>query len=203
MSRSAFYLIFAAGLSLAVPFSGGLEGIARADSPAPSASATAAAPGLADAATRDRFTGNFTYVGGDKQRAAIENAIDYGISNMFIVAKPIARGKLRDKTAIKNAVGFKFANGNVISTASDASPATSRDDGTPAPYVVDGETIRIVQKVTADGHLLQTFSTADGSRLNDYTLSADNKTLTMTVTLTSSRISHPVRYALTYRRTGA
>jgi hypothetical protein len=170
---------------------------AFAADPAPSANAAAAA---SPTAARDRFVGTYTFSGGDKERKGIDAAIDRAISGLFFVEKPFAISQLHAKTAVKNSVGFSFANGKVTSTASDASPAVSPDDGTLAPYKVDGENLRISQTVNAAGHLIQIFSSPQGSRTNDYTLSADAKTLTMTVTLASSRLPQPVRYALTYSR---
>jgi hypothetical protein len=170
---------------------------ALAADPAPSPSASAAA---SPTAARDRFAGTYTFSGGDKERKEIDAAIDRAISGLFFAAKPFAVSQLHAKTAVKNSVGFSFANGKVTSTASDALPAVSPDDGTSVPYKVDGENLRISQTVNASGHLLQIFSSAQGSRTNDYTLSADAKTLTMTVTIASGKLPQPVRYALTYTR---
>ncbi len=167
---------------------------AFAADPAPSASASAAP------AARDRFAGTYTFSGGDKERKGIDLAIGRAISSLFFMAKPFAIRQLHAKTAVKNSVGFSFANGKVVSTASDAAPAASPDDGTPVPYVVDGESLRLSQTVDASGHLIQIFSSSQGSRTNDYTLSADGKTLTMTVTVASPRLPQSVHYALTYTR---
>ena len=163
--------------------------------PAPSTS-SAASPTTA----RDRFAGSYAYVGGDKEKKGIDDAIDRAISGLFFAAKPFAISTLHAKTAVKNGVGFQFSGGKVTSTASNALPATSSDDGTPAPYKSDGEDLRISQTVNATGHLIQIFSNAQGSRTNDYTLQPDGKTLVMTVTISSGRLPQPVRYALTYRK---
>ncbi len=170
--------------------------VARADA------SERSSPGVAvvDPSVRHPFAGTFTYAGGDKQRAGIDAAIEAAITGMFFVTKPIARSKLHEKTAVKNTVGFSFAKGKITSTASGSAPATSRDDGTGTPYKVDGEMLRILQNVTPDGHLLQTFAAVDGTRSNDYSLSADGKTLTMTVTLSSGKLPRAMHYALTYRR---
>ncbi|MEO8799993.1 MAG: hypothetical protein ABI551_19000 [Polyangiaceae bacterium] len=184
---------FAATTILAAPL---FADVARADA---SASSSTGAAGVAPS-ERHPFAGTFTYAGGDKQRAGIDAAIETAITGMFFVAKPIARSKLHEKTAVKNSVGFSFAKGKITSTASGAAPATSKDDGTGAPYKVDGETIRVLQNVTPNAHLLQTFAATDGTRSNDYTLSADGKTLTMTVTLSSGKLPRAVHYALTYQR---
>jgi len=175
---------------------------ASADDPAPASTpaASASAAPVSPTAARDRFVGNFNYAGGDKEKKGIDVAIDKALEGLFFVEKPFAISALHDKTAVKNAVGFHFANGKVTSTASDAPPATSPDDGTYAPYKVDGETLRISQSVNQAGHLIQIFASNQGSRTNDYTLLADGKTLIMTVTITSGRLPRAVHYALTYKR---
>ena len=194
-SRTAPWL-----LALSIPF---LQQVALADPPvasaAPAAPAASAAPASPTAA-RDRFAGNYTYAGGDKQRAAYDAAVEKGIEGIFFAVRPIARGKVKDKTEIKTAIGFAFANGQITSIANGEAPAASKDDGTPMPFKHAGENVKLSQKITGDGHLLQTFSSADGTRVNDYVLSADGKMLTVGVTITASKLTNPVKYTLTYRR---
>jgi len=48
--------------------------------------------------------------------------------------------------------------------------------------------------------LAQTFTSADGRRVNDYSLSPDGRTLTMQVTETSPRLSQTIAYKQVYRR---
>jgi len=52
----------------------------------------------------------------------------------------------------------------------------------------------------AGRRLAQTFTSADGRRVNDYTLSPDGRTLTMQVTETSPRLSQTITYKQVYRR---
>ncbi len=165
---------------------------ALADAPAASAAAPVAAP--------DRFAGMYTYVGGDKQKAAIDAAIDKAIEGLFFAVKPIARGKLHGKTEVKTRIGFAFAGGNITSTANGEAPATSAENGTTATFKAGGDDLRLAQKLTADGHLVQSFAAPEGTRLNDYVLAADGKTLTVAVLITSSKLTHPLRYVLTYRK---
>jgi hypothetical protein len=52
----------------------------------------------------------------------------------------------------------------------------------------------------AGRRLAQTFTSADGRRVNDYTLSPDGRTLIMQVTETSPRLSQTITYKQVYRR---
>ena len=157
-------------------------------------------PAAIDLGVRERLAGQYVYAGGEAQRAQLEAAIDRATDGMFFVAKPIARSKLRDKTQIKSTVGFSFAHGAITSTASDVAPATSPDDGRAVAYVAAGESLQLSQKLTANGHLLQTFAASEGTRTNDYSVSAGGDVLTVAITVSSSKLTRPVRYTLTYRR---
>lgn len=179
--------ILALALALAVPLT---SAHALADAAAP----------VAPADARERFAGTYTYAGGETQKAAIDTAIDKAIAGMFFAIKPVARGKLHDKTEVKTRIGFAFGGGNVTSTANGEVPATSRDDGTPAAFKAGGDNLKLSQKLSPDGHLLQSFAAPEGTRVNDYVLSADGKTLTVSVVISSSKLTRPVRYVLTYRK---
>ena len=52
----------------------------------------------------------------------------------------------------------------------------------------------------AGPRLEQTFTSADGRRVNDYTLSPDGRTFTMRVTETSPQLSQTITYKQVYRR---
>ena len=162
--------------------------VARADDPAP---ATAA---------RDRFAGSYAFVGGQKQKDALEAAIDKATDDMSFITRPIARSRLRDKTQIRATMGFAFAGGNITWTASDVGPATSPEDGSFGSYKSGSDTLKLSQKVNAGGQLIQSFVAEDGSRKNTYTLSPDGKTLTVNVIMTSTKLPAPVVYALTYQK---
>lgn len=162
--------------------------VAYADDPAP-----AAAP-------KDRFAGNYTFVGGQKQKDALEAAIDKATDDMSFITRPIARSRLREKTKIRATMGFAFGGGNITWTASDVPAAVSPEDGSYGSYKSGSDTLKLSQKINAAGQLLQSFVAEDGSRKNTYTLSADGKTLTVNIVLTSSKLPAPVSYALTYQK---
>jgi hypothetical protein len=184
-------------LALTIPL---LQTVAHADAAAAPAPAPAASAAPSPTAARDRFAGTYSFAGGEKQKAGQDAAIDKVVDGLFFAIRPIARSKLHDKTEIKTSIGFSFANGNVTSTSNGEVPATSRDDGTPAAFKAGGDNLKLSQKVNADGHLIQSFTSPEGQRVNDYVLAADGKTLNVFVTITSPKLPHPLRYVLTYRK---
>lgn len=165
--------------------------------------ATAHADEAGDAsptAARDRFAGNFAYGGGAAQDKAREDAIEKATDSMFFATRGIARGRLKDKTVIRQQIGISFGGGNITTTFSSLPAAVSPENGSPAPYKSGDDTVQLTQKITPDGKLVQSFTASDGNRTNTYSLSADGKTLTMAVVVTSTKIPQPVRYMLTYVR---
>lgn len=174
------------------------DGAAASKAPEPKPSAPAPANDV-----RERLGGTFSYAGGAAQRAGIEAAIDRSLDGMFFVAKPIARSKLRSSTQVKDSIGFAFAGGFVTSTASGTGALRSPENGSAVAYTIDGEKLRVSHLLRADGHLIQTFVAADGSRTNDYAVSADGRRMNVAVTLSSPKLPRAVHYVLTYQRTQA
>ena len=157
-------------------------------------------PKPADAtAARDKFAGNFGYVGGEKQNAAREAAIEQATDSMSFITRPIARSRLKDKTKIRPTIGFSFGGGNITATASDVAPVVSPENGSPGSYKSGGDTLKVVQKISG-GQLVQQFVAEDGGRTSVFSLSADGKTLNVHITVTSSKLPEPVKYNLTYQR---
>ena len=185
--RRSLVALLAAALCLA-------PGVAQADGPVPAASTTSA-----PAALRARFEGTFLFEGGDSERRGVNRAIERAIDGMFFIAKPIARGRLRDKNHVLGFVGFHFHGGLLTATAPLAPPIVSREDGTPVSYTTHGETMRVGQRLTPAGHLVEVFTTGDGSRTNDFYFTPDGATLMLRVTVSSARLPRDVRYLLTYR----
>lgn len=180
-------ILFASALIL------GTGSSALADDTAPKAEAS-------PTAARDRFTGSYTYVGGEAQKAALEKAIEKATDSMFFATRGIARSRLRDKTQIRSVVGFSFGGGNITSTATGITPAVSPESGSPVPYKSGGDTVQLSQKLNANGQLVQSFTADDGGRTSTYVLSADGKTLTVNLVIQSKKLPEPVRYTLSYRR---
>lgn len=175
-------------------------GSASADEPTP-APAPSAAPAPAPS-PRDRFAGSFTFGGAEAEKKARVAAIEKSVDGIFFAVRGIAKGKVETKTVIRQDIGFSFAGGNITTTSSGANPATSPESGASVPYKSGDDTVQLSQKFNAQGQLVQTFQGSEGGRTNVYTLSADGRTLTLSVTLTSSKLSVPCRYNLTYVRKG-
>ncbi len=145
------------------------------------------------------FAGRFEFVGGDAERKALKDAIDRAVASMFFAIRSTARGKLVEKTEIAPWFSFQFQDGRITSAAPGAPGVVSPESGAESPYKLNGETLRVSQRVQG-GHLVQRFVSDDGARENEYVPNADGKNMLVQVTLTSPHLSRPLRYTLSYAR---
>jgi len=173
--------------------------VTRAEAPSPPP--PSAAPSPAAAALRERFAGTFLYVGGEKEIAARNAAIEKATESMFFAIRGTARSKLRDSTEVKLSVRFAFGSGNISVFTPGEAAAVSPERGTPAAYKASsGTPMQLTQRLTPDGKIEQIFVSDSGTRSVVFALSADGLTLSAVHTLSSSKLPQPVRYTLTYRR---
>jgi hypothetical protein len=148
---------------------------------------------------RPRFRGSFSFAGGDGERAALQTAIEHAVDGMNFITQPIARGRLRGKNPVYSTLAFDFPTGQVAVTFDGRATIRSRDDGVPGSgTTLTGETVQVLQRFN-QGALVQLLVAGNGTRRNDFSVSADGHTLTMRVTVTSEQLPHPLHYTLTYR----
>lgn len=149
---------------------------------------------------RERLGGRFVFVGGAKQVAAKDAAIDKATDDMFIVVRGTARSKLREVTAVSPSVAIAFKDGNVTVTSADGPQATSPESGAVVAHKNrEGKDSKLSQKLGAET-LTQSLSSDAGGRSSTFAASKDGKTLTVTHVISSPRLPAPVRYTLTYQR---
>jgi hypothetical protein len=130
----------------------------------------------------------------------IDQAIDAAVGRLNFLIRPVARGRLRKLNPIYRQVTIATSP-NELSVTVDSQPALRTPaKGTPVAWVgPDGRKVNVSMQLEG-GHLIQTFNSSDGRRVDDYTLSPDGRTLTLQVTETSPRLSQPIKYKQIYRR---
>lgn len=171
--------------------------VTRAEAPAPPPTSAAPPP----AGSRERFAGTFLYIGGEKEVAARNAAIEKATEDMFFAIRGTARSKLRDRTEVKASVRFAFGSGNISVVTPGEAAAVSPERGTAVAYQAsNGTPLQLSQRLTRDGKIEQFFVSDSGTRSVVFALSTDGVTLSVVHTLTSSKLPQPVRYTLTYRR---
>jgi hypothetical protein len=146
------------------------------------------------------FTATFKYAGNAQEEAGRRAAIDKAIASLFFAIRPIARSRLSDGTRIDPSVAFSFTGGQIRVKLPPAPDAVSPEAGGTVNYTDDsGEKSRLSQ-VFASSKLTQVYATDDGSRRNEWSLSADGSTLSLHVVVSSPKLSAPVIYTLTYKK---
>jgi hypothetical protein len=147
-----------------------------------------------------RLSGAFRFAELPGERAALTAAIERSVDKLFFALRGIARRRLADKTKIASAVTLRFEGDTIRCGIPGAPDAVSPADGRPVDYTVDGETVKLSQRMD-NGRLVQWFRAADGARSNTYVPSDDGSRMTMEVNITSPKLPTSVMYSLTYART--
>ena len=163
------------------------------------AAAFALAAPMVAGAQSGSIAGTFTL-----DRAAsdnVEKAITSAVKDMNFITRPIARGRLNKTNQPYQQVTIATSGANTVVTIDKLPPRQAPSIGTPVDWTrpADGEKMKLSMKWEG-GHLIETFKPEDGQRVNEYALSADGATLTMNVTITSPRLSKPLKYKLVFRK---
>jgi hypothetical protein len=157
-------------------------------------------PSIAASDQRARFAGTYRYAGGAQEDEARKAAIDHAVESMSAFTRSTARNRIQTTTQIPGFYTFSFAPGKIKVLPESRPEMVSGDKGEPADYVYNGKTSKLTQ-VIAGERITQVFVSDDGRRKNEFTFSQDGKALTLKVTVSSARLSNPVVYSLTYKKT--
>jgi hypothetical protein len=141
-----------------------------------------------------------TYILDQTDSDNINEVIETAVEKMNFVTRDIARGRLEKLNPAYHKVAITSSANEISVTVDNQPPLRTPAKGAPVAWVgPDGGKVNASMQLT--GRLLaQTFTSADGRRVNDYTLSPDRRTLTMQVTETSPRLSQTITYKQVYRR---
>jgi hypothetical protein len=132
----------------------------------------------------------------DSVNAAIENAV----GKLNFLTRDIARGRLKKLNPAYRQVAITSSANEISITVDNQPPLRTPAKGAPVAWVgPDGGKVNASVQL-AERRLAQIFTSADGRRVNDYTLSADGRTLTMQVTETIPRLSQTITYKQVYTR---
>lgn len=132
----------------------------------------------------------------DDVRAAIEEAV----RGMNFITRPIARGRLTRTNEPYRSVRLAYDDEQVWIKTDDRDPIVTPANGAPIKWRrEDGEEFDVSTE-WENGRLEQTFVAGDGRRVNTYSVSPNGQTMTMTVTITSPKLSADLVYRLVFDR---
>ena len=157
--------------------------------------------GMADA-DRDRaaaFAGEYTYVGGQKERDGITAAIETTVASLNPMVRSMGRKRLEESNPVPKHMSIELDGDDVtLSIDGDGHRATL---GGPAVKATSkfGDKIKVSYRMRGD-RLTNLIDGVGGDRLNTLRLSEDGKRVTLDVEITSGHFDVPVEYRLTFKR---
>ena len=130
----------------------------------------------------------------------MNEVIEDAVGKLNFPTRDVARGRLKKLNPAYRQIAISSSPNEISVTADNQTPLRAPANGAPVVWTgPDGGKVNASMQF-ADGRLAQTFTSADGRRVNNYTLSPDGRTLTMQVTETSPRLSQTIKYKQVYRR---
>ena len=141
-----------------------------------------------------------TYILDEPDSDNINEVIEDAVGKLNLLTRDIARGRLKKLNPAYRQVAITSSPSEISVTVDNRPPLRTPANGAPVTWIgPDGRKVSTSMQL-AGRRLEQTFTSADGRRVNDYTLSFDGWTLTMQVTETSPRLSQAITYKQAYRR---
>jgi hypothetical protein len=141
-----------------------------------------------------------TYVLDETDSDNLNEVIEDAVGKLNFVTRDIARGRLKKLNPAYRQVAITSSPNEISVTVDNQPPLRTPAKGAPVAWVgPDGGKVNASMQL-ADRRLAQTFTSADGRRINEYTLAPDGRTLTMRVTETSPQLSQAITYKQVYRR---
>ncbi len=149
---------------------------------------------------RDRYSGEYLFVGGATERALVPAAVERSVDGMFFIARGIAYDRLLRTCEICSSYTLGFGGGNISVAGPCQLTDVSPEDGREVDHRTKlGDTSKLSQRFVQET-LVQTFRADDGARKVVWMMLPDGDTLRVQMLITSKHLPHPVDYTLTYRR---
>ena len=149
---------------------------------------------------QQRFAGTYRFAGGDAQRTELDGAIETAVQELNALIRGIGRKRLKESNAIRDAITIAVDGDKVTTTFAPGRTVTGRLEGASVPWTSDAGKPLTVKFSLVKGRLVQTFTADDGGRRSVFTLNEAGDRMTLSVTITSERLTNPLKYALTYKR---
>jgi len=150
------------------------------------------------AAQESRLDG--TYILDKTDSDNMTEVIEDAVGKLNFLTRDIARERLKKLNPAYRLIAISSSPNAISVTVDNRPPLRAPANGAPVAWIgPDGGKVNASTQL-AGRRLAQTFTSADGRRVNDYTLSPDGRTLTMQVTETSPRLPQPITYKQVYRR---
>lgn len=148
----------------------------------------------------ERLSGTWELSGSrDQAQARVNRAIDEAASHVSWIKRSFARSRLREKNPVRDRVRTEVSGENVTIEYGDMEYTTRESQWQTVTAL--GEPTQLLQQVVGDS-IYQTFRSEEGEKVTIYRISEDGNRLTLDIIVTSPQLPEPLRYELSYRRTG-
>ena len=168
--------------------------------------AASCSPGISLAQTSDsgldRYAGNYAYVGGEEDIAALDRAIDELVEQMNFFIRGIARRRLRAPNLPSKTVSIVLDKGQIRIDRPGQPSVSAPADGTPTTWrhPTDGDIFQVSHGIDEKGVLYQRFEGEQSISRNRFVLSQGELRLTIHTTITAGRLPAPLRFKMSYER---
>lgn len=144
------------------------------------------------------FAGEYTWVGGQKERDGLDAAIDTAMDAVAPMVRGLGRKRLVESNPIPKTLRISV-DGDLVDIRFDGDGHSASLDGTPVKAVSPfGDKVKISHRMRGS-KLTEHIDGGQGDRHNTFKLGSDGK-LTVDVQITSSHLPVPVEYRLTFKR---
>lgn len=157
-------------------------------------------PAIARAGESDQaaFAHAFKYVGGKKQKEAVDEAIEEVVQQMSRVIRGLARDRLRATNKVPPLVYFKFESNQIAVIFAGGRKVKAPADGSKVKWKTEkGDRVKVSHTLTTN-KLVQKLE-GEGTRTNTFKLSEDGTKLTWKTRITARRLPEDIKYRLSYR----
>lgn len=130
----------------------------------------------------------------------INEVINDAVGKLNFLTRDIARDRLRKLNPTYRHIAISSPPNEISVTADDQPPLRTPANGAPVAWTApDGRNVNASMQLVG-ARLTQKFTSAEGHRVNNYTLDPDGRTLTMQVTEASPQLPEPITYKQVYVR---
>jgi sugar lactone lactonase YvrE len=141
-----------------------------------------------------------TYILDKTDSDNMNEVIEHAAGKLNFLTRDIVRERLKKLNPAYREVAITSSANEISVTVDNQPPLRAPAKGAPVAWIgPDGGKVNVSMQL-AGRRLAQTFTSAEGRRVNDYTLSPDGRTLTMQVRETSPRLPQSITYKQGYRR---
>jgi len=171
--------------------------------PAPVAAAEpapVAQPAPPPVPAQQRFAGSYRCVGGEAQRTELEAASEAAVQELNALIRGIGRKRLKESNVIRDSITIAVDGDKVTTTFAPGRSVGGKLEGPSVPWTSDSGKPLTVKFSLVKGRLVMTFTADDGGRKSVFTLNETGDRMTLSVTITSERLTNPLKYALSYKR---